>query len=52
MLYGTEGALGDALVEAFSTGLVKREEIFVTTKLWITDNHPAAVLPALRTSLW
>ncbi|CAM6003256.1 unnamed protein product, partial [Sphagnum balticum] len=51
MLYGTEGALGDALVEAFSTGLVKREEIFVTTKLWITDNHPAAVLPALRTSL-
>ncbi len=51
MLYGTEAALGDALVEAFSTGLVKREEIFVTTKLWITDNHPAAVLPALQTSL-
>ncbi len=51
-LYGTEAALGDALVEAFSTGLVKREEIFVTTKLWITDNHPAAVLPALQTSLW
>ncbi len=51
MLYGTEAALGDALVEAFSTGLVKREETFVTTKLWITDNHPAAVLPALQTSL-
>ncbi|CAK9207953.1 unnamed protein product [Sphagnum troendelagicum] len=39
MLYGTEAARRDALVEAFSTGLVKREEIFVTTKLWITDNH-------------
>lgn len=33
---GNEDEVGEALKEAFSTGIVKREDIFVTTKLWCT----------------
>lgn len=35
--YGNEEEIGKALTEAFTTGLVKREEIYVTTKLWGID---------------
>ena len=51
MIYGTEEPLGAALQEAFRHGLVKREDVFVTTKLWTSDNHPGGVLPALKDSL-
>lgn len=48
-LYRSECALGDALKEAFLKGLVAREEVFVTTKLWCEDlDDPVS---ALRTSL-
>ncbi len=33
-LYMNEGAVGEAIKEAVETGLVKREELFITTKLW------------------
>jgi diketogulonate reductase-like aldo/keto reductase len=33
-VYQNEGAIGEALQEVFATGKVKREEIFITTKLW------------------
>ncbi|GLJ54866.1 hypothetical protein SUGI_1178250 [Cryptomeria japonica] len=36
--YGSEGAVGAALMEAFQSGFVKREQVFVTTKLW-GDEH-------------
>ncbi|GLJ48218.1 hypothetical protein SUGI_1018180 [Cryptomeria japonica] len=36
--YGSEGTLGGALKEAFQSGHIKREEVFVTTKLW-DDKH-------------
>ncbi|XP_061344103.1 NAD(P)H-dependent 6'-deoxychalcone synthase-like [Gastrolobium bilobum] len=49
--YGSEQALGEALKEAIDLGLVSREELFVTSKLWVTDNHPHLVVPALRKSL-
>ncbi len=32
-LYGNEGAIGKALKECFAAG-IKREELFITTKLW------------------
>ena len=50
-IYGNEKEIGEAFSRAFREGLVKREEIFVTSKLW-NDKHAAAdVLPALRQTL-
>lgn len=49
--YGSETALGEALKEARDLGLVTREDLFVTSKLWVTENHPHLVVPALRKSL-
>ncbi|KAJ7521798.1 hypothetical protein O6H91_19G068500 [Diphasiastrum complanatum] len=50
-IYETEGALGEALAEAFRSGLVSREEVFITSKLWNTDHEPEDVLPAVQKSL-
>ncbi|RCV33832.1 hypothetical protein SETIT_7G114500v2 [Setaria italica] len=41
-MYGTEKPLGDAVAEA---------EMFVTSKLWCTQYHPALALPDLRQTL-
>ncbi|XP_061358231.1 methylecgonone reductase-like [Gastrolobium bilobum] len=50
--YGYEESLGIAIAQALEQGLIKsRCEIFVTTKLWCTDAHPALVIPALKSSL-
>ncbi|RYR45179.1 hypothetical protein Ahy_A07g031039 [Arachis hypogaea] len=49
--YGSEQALGEALKEAIQLGLVTRQDLFVTSKLWVTHNLPHLVLPALRKSL-
>ncbi|KAG0555894.1 hypothetical protein M758_11G009300 [Ceratodon purpureus] len=46
--YGTEPLLGEALRRAFKAGLVKREDVFVTTKLSPAD---ADVVTALKSSL-
>ncbi|GLJ48223.1 hypothetical protein SUGI_1018230 [Cryptomeria japonica] len=48
--YGSEGTLGAALKEAFQSGDIKREEVFVTTKLW-DDEHDdplAAITRSLK----
>ncbi|MGE0726078.1 MAG: aldo/keto reductase, partial [Alphaproteobacteria bacterium] len=37
-LYRNETELGNALRRAIGDGLVKREDVFVTTKLW-NDDH-------------
>ncbi|KAH9297701.1 hypothetical protein KI387_029383, partial [Taxus chinensis] len=47
--YSTEQALGEALNTAFQNGVVKREDVFVTTKLWNTDHGDPVC--ALKTSL-
>jgi diketogulonate reductase-like aldo/keto reductase len=36
-IYMNEEAVGAAIKEAIETGLVKREELFVTTKVWVSD---------------
>lgn len=47
-LYKNEAEIGEVLQECFEAGL-KREEIFITTKLWVDDvADPEA---ALKTSL-
>ncbi|XP_078166307.1 non-functional NADPH-dependent codeinone reductase 2-like [Carex rostrata] len=50
--YGSEGALGEAIAEALQLGLIEsRADVFITSKLWCTDNHPEHVLSAIKTSL-
>ncbi|KAM1706299.1 hypothetical protein EV1_027948 [Malus domestica] len=47
--YKNEPEVGEALAEAFSTGLVKREDLFITTKLWNSDH--GHVVEACKDSL-
>ncbi|KAK7345061.1 hypothetical protein VNO77_15450 [Canavalia gladiata] len=51
-IYGSEEALGEAIAEALQLGLISsREDLFITSKLWLTNNFPELVLPALQKSL-
>lgn len=36
-VYGNEDAVGDAVREAVAEGLCTREELFITSKLWVQD---------------
>lgn len=36
-VYGNEDAVGEAVREAISEGLCTREELFITSKLWVQD---------------
>ncbi|KAL1347455.1 hypothetical protein HN51_023538 [Arachis hypogaea] len=50
--YESEQALGEAIAESLKLGLIgSRDELFITSKLWLPDNHPHLVLPALQKSL-
>lgn len=50
--YGSEEALGQAVVEVIQRGLIKsREQVFITSKLWCTETHRDLVLPALKGTL-
>ena len=50
-VYQNETEIGQALQEIFSEGQLKREDLFITSKLW-NDAHAAEdVLPALQESL-
>ena len=50
-IYQNEEHVGRALEEAFRTGDVTREQIWVTSKLWNDSHAPEAVRPALESSL-
>uniref|UniRef100_A0A0A0K2D7 NADP-dependent oxidoreductase domain-containing protein n=1 Tax=Cucumis sativus TaxID=3659 RepID=A0A0A0K2D7_CUCSA len=47
--YKSEPEIGEALAEAIESGLVKREELFITSKLWNSDH--GHVLEACKDSL-
>jgi len=49
--YRTEGEVGEAIQEVFKEGKIRREEVFVITKLWNTNHRPERVKPALEASL-
>jgi len=49
--YRTEHEVGDAMRGAFAAGELRREELFVITKLWNTNHRPERVKPALEASL-
>ncbi len=38
-IYGNEIEIGEALKETFKDGVVKREEVFITSKLWNTKHR-------------
>lgn len=48
--YGNEEAVGAAMREAFDAGTVRREDVFVTTKLWNTNHRPERVRSAFDAS--
>ena len=48
--YRNEAAVGEAMQEAFKAGTVRREDVFVTTKLWNTNHRPERVKPAFDAS--
>ena len=49
--YRNEAQVGAALKELFADGPVRREDLFVTTKLWNNNHRPERVKPALQASL-
>jgi diketogulonate reductase-like aldo/keto reductase len=49
--YRTEKEAGEAMMEVFKAGKIKREDVFVATKLWNTNHRPERVKPAFEASL-
>jgi alcohol dehydrogenase (NADP+) len=49
--YQNEEVVGGAITKAVELGLVKREELFVLSKLWNKHMNPADVIPACEASL-
>ncbi|MET4684991.1 aldo/keto reductase [Brevundimonas faecalis] len=43
-IYKNEKAVGDGIADAVAEGIVAREEIFVTTKIWVEHFHRDALL--------
>jgi diketogulonate reductase-like aldo/keto reductase len=49
--YRNEAAVGEAMRTVFQAGMIRREDVFVTTKLWNTNHRPERVKPAFDASL-
>ncbi len=49
--YRTEKEVGEAMQEVFKAGAIKREDVFVATKLWNNNHRPERVKPAFEASL-
>jgi len=50
-IYANEKEIGKAFKYAFDKGLVKREDLWITSKLWNTSHRREDVLPALKKTL-
>ncbi|MEL4307822.1 aldo/keto reductase [Joostella sp. CR20] len=50
-VYGNEAEIGTALQTAFKEGLVKREDLWITSKLWNNAHESDKVIPALKQTL-
>ena len=49
--YGNEKEVGEAFKKVFSAGKVKREDVWITSKLWNDSHKKEDVIPALKQSL-
>ena len=49
--YGNEPAVGTGLGKAFTQGLCRRDELWITSKLWNNYHHPKHVRSACERSL-
>jgi diketogulonate reductase-like aldo/keto reductase len=49
--YRNEKEVGEAIQEVFQAGKIKREEVFIATKVWNNNHRPERVKPAIEASL-
>src|SRR6202050_1647022 len=49
--YRNEKEVGEAMHEVFQAGKIKREEVFIATKVWNNNHRPERVKPAFEASL-
>jgi diketogulonate reductase-like aldo/keto reductase len=49
--YRNEKEVGEAMQEVFKEGKIKREDVFIATKLWNNNHRPERVRPAFEASL-
>lgn len=50
-IYGNEAEIGEALAGAIRSGLVRRDDLWITSKLWNNAHAPEDVAPALERTL-
>ncbi|CAD5234972.1 unnamed protein product [Bursaphelenchus xylophilus] len=50
-IYQNEEEIGDSLQKYFQSGKLKREDVFITTKVWCSHNRPEDIEGALKDSL-
>ncbi|KAK5985655.1 Aldo-keto reductase [Trichostrongylus colubriformis] len=50
-VYENEDAIGEAIKEMIDAGKVTRDELFITTKVWVTHLHPDDTETSIRKSL-
>jgi alcohol dehydrogenase (NADP+) len=50
-IYGNEVEVGQALADSFKEGIVSREQVWITSKLWNNAHAPEDVRPALEKTL-
>ena len=50
-IYGNEKEVGQAISESIKEGFVRREDLWITSKLWNSEHVKEDVLPAIKQSL-
>ncbi|KAJ9598319.1 hypothetical protein L9F63_010997, partial [Diploptera punctata] len=51
MFYDNEPEIGQAIKEKIAEGVIKREDLFITSKLWNNNHRPDLVVPACKKTL-